>query len=103
MGLEKLKGCLRSISIRQYTSAFFYKGKTSQSSVAGGIITLVVGTIFLIASVLILNDIINATNFNLKEEAFQINTLRCCTPDGKPYNTYNSTNSGNRHVVDVPV
>lgn len=89
MGLEKLKECLRSISIGQYSSALYYKGKTSQSSVAGGIITLLVGTIFLIASVLILKDILNTTHFNLEVETVQLNAVMCCTTDNKTYNKFN--------------
>lgn len=83
---------LLQISIGEYESPLSFKGKTSQASIIGGVVSLVVTIILLIATFFILSDIFAAKHFNLDEETINVNWQDCCDSKGEPYNFYNETN-----------
>ena len=60
-----LKSFLKDISLGKYSTVLFFKNTTLQSSIIGGVLTLITAIIFLSYSVIIFGPIIRMDNTNL--------------------------------------
>ena len=56
---------LKFISAQKYSTVLYYKGKNQQSSIFGGLLTILCGIGVFIFSYMALSDVINLKNYNI--------------------------------------
>ena len=67
---EKIQNLLKEFSVGQYNTKMFHEESDSQSSMIGGIITILCGVFLLVYSTIILSGIIRKEIYNLKLQTF---------------------------------
>lgn len=72
--MSSFRSLLEWISIGKYAPKLYFNRKQAQSSVLGGIATIIFGIIGVVTLIIILVDFFNFTDYHIKNEDFIVST-----------------------------
>lgn len=69
---EKVAGVLRRLSLGGYSMKMYFHRESSYRSWAGGVVTLVAWVLLISYMVVVLNETVSRSNYNISENAYKI-------------------------------